>query len=344
MYTMLSFMIGTVFVGMGTAFDTVQDRISILFYIAAFMVFMSIAALPFFIQTRAVFARERRNGAYGPGPYVISNFLCALPGGSAAQRYLTPLPPSSRYVPSMLTARGAMGVCPHYDAGLFVIALLSSVIIYFMANFHSGFSHFANFVLALFLSLVRLPAPVHRPCLQFGLCNRAPCVLVLAAALQVAAEAFMSVMAALVPHYIIGMALGAGVFGMFMLMEGFFAQPHDIPLYWRWAYYVSAVWTRVAKGWGGQRCSRCVPAACASHTDWLPHLLLPRFHGQRVRGPVVRCEPALRRNCRTGAGELCELACRACATPVAQCCRATPPPALASTGVSHLGRVRDGGC
>ena len=84
MYTMLSFMIGTVFVGMGTAFDTVQDRISILFYIAAFMVFMSIAALPFFIQTRAVFARERRNGAYGPGPYVISNFLCALPGGSAA--------------------------------------------------------------------------------------------------------------------------------------------------------------------------------------------------------------------------------------------------------------------
>lgn len=170
MYTMLSFMIGTLFVGMGTEFDTVQDRISILFYIAAFMVFMSIAVLPFFIQSRAVFARERRNGAYDVGPYVVSQFLMALPG-------------------------------------LFVISALSSIIVYFMTGFHSGFDRFIFFLLALFLSLVT-------------------------------AEAFMSVMAALVPHYIIGMALGAGVFGMFMLMEGFFVQPADIKPWWIWAYYI----------------------------------------------------------------------------------------------------------
>lgn len=170
MYSMLSFMIGTLFVGMDTAYDTVQDRISILFYIAAFMVFMSIAVLPFFIQTRAVFARERRNGAYDVGPYVISQFFMALPG-------------------------------------LAVISLLSSVIVYFMTGFHDGFDRFIVFFLALFLSLVT-------------------------------AEAFMSVMAALVPHYIIGMALGAGAFGMFMLMEGFFVQPEDIKPWWIWAYYL----------------------------------------------------------------------------------------------------------
>lgn len=78
----------------------------------------------------------------------------------------------------------------------------------------------------------------------------------------------MSVMAAVVPHYIIGMALGAGVFGMFMLMEGFFAQPDDIPLYWRWAYYVRRCAGGVAAGtqrghmrsWLG--CRWCV--ACAN--------------------------------------------------------------------------------
>jgi hypothetical protein len=45
-------------------------------------------------------------------------------------------------------------------------------------------------------------------------------------------EAFMTIMAALVPHFIIGIALAAGLFGMFMLSEGFFILKNDIPNYW----------------------------------------------------------------------------------------------------------------
>lgn len=59
-----------------------------------------------------------------------------------------------------------------------------------MAELHSGADHFFIFVAALFVSLA-------------------------------IAESFMLLMAALVPHYIIGIALAAGLYGGFMLVQGF---------------------------------------------------------------------------------------------------------------------------
>ena len=45
------------------------------------------------------------------------------------------------------------------------------------------------------------------------------------------AEGFMSLVAACVPHYIIGIALAAGIFGFHMLCEGFFKVKSEIPDY-----------------------------------------------------------------------------------------------------------------
>ena len=67
------------------------------------------------------------------------------------------------------------------------------------------------------------------------------------------AEGMLQFIASLVPHYIIGMALGAGMYGMFMLCEGFFVVPSNIPpcvvcgecgpltrcRYWIWGYYLA---------------------------------------------------------------------------------------------------------
>lgn len=166
MYAMLSFMVGTMYLSTNDDI-TDQDLVPLLFYVQAFLVFMSVAVLPFFIEQRAVFTRERTNSSLHVSSYVLANFLAALPG-------------------------------------VFIIALLSSVIVVLLA----GLNGFGYFLLNLFLSLV-------------------------------VAESMMHVIGAAVPHYIIGIALGAGFFGMFMLCEGFMVPRHTIPDYWIWGYYIA---------------------------------------------------------------------------------------------------------
>ncbi|KAJ0401355.1 hypothetical protein ATCC90586_000962 [Pythium insidiosum] len=166
MYVMLSLMVGTMYLSSNDEIKT-SAIVPLLFYVQAFLVFMSVAALPSFIEQRAVFQREQMNNSLHLLSFTMANFLAAIPG-------------------------------------IAFISVVSTAIVVYFAGVHS----FGSFFLNLFLSLV-------------------------------VAESFMHVIGAAVPHYIIGIALGAGMFGMFMLCEGFMVPFHSMPSYWLWGYYLA---------------------------------------------------------------------------------------------------------
>jgi len=184
MYICLALMVGTMYEGVGrrseTSDTTVADCVPgsteliasesllpCLYYVAAFLVFMSVAVLPFFLEIRDVFRRERANGQITCAPYVIADFVANL-------------------------------------FGITVIAGSSAVLVVSI----SGMNNLGGFFLNLWLALV-------------------------------VAESLMRFIGAGQPHYILGMAFGAGLFGMFMLCEGFMVRPDDIPDYWYWAYVIA---------------------------------------------------------------------------------------------------------
>ncbi|KAH9147204.1 hypothetical protein AeRB84_009126, partial [Aphanomyces euteiches] len=79
MYIMLSLMVATVYIYTNKQIRD-EDRAALLFYVQAFLVFMSVAVLPFFIEQRSVFNRERANNSLNVTSFVVANFLAALPG------------------------------------------------------------------------------------------------------------------------------------------------------------------------------------------------------------------------------------------------------------------------
>eukprot|EP00554_Chaetoceros_debilis_P005929 CAMPEP_0194074624 /NCGR_PEP_ID=MMETSP0149-20130528/1708_1 /TAXON_ID=122233 /ORGANISM="Chaetoceros debilis, Strain MM31A-1" /LENGTH=605 /DNA_ID=CAMNT_0038754853 /DNA_START=116 /DNA_END=1933 /DNA_ORIENTATION=+ len=52
------------------------------------------------------------------------------------------------------------------------------------------------------------------------------------------AEGLSQLVSYLVPHYIIGLALVAGLYGFFMLLQGFLIIPSEFPSLIEWAYYI----------------------------------------------------------------------------------------------------------
>ena len=144
MYFMLTLIIGLMFIDIGVSQASINSRISVLFFVASFLVFMSVAALPFFLEQRATFVRESQNGAYNTGAYVISNILMAQPA-----------------------------------------ILLNALICTIFVALIPGLNGFGNLFVILYLALFF-------------------------------AESFMLLLAAIVPHYVVGLLLASGFFGFCM--------------------------------------------------------------------------------------------------------------------------------
>ena len=79
MYMGLAIMMGTVWLRLSTKQDNIQAFINAIFFGGAFMSFMAVAYIPAFLEDRSLFIKERANGLYGPGPFMLANFITGIP-------------------------------------------------------------------------------------------------------------------------------------------------------------------------------------------------------------------------------------------------------------------------
>ncbi|KAK4149738.1 ABC transporter G family member 15 [Chaetomidium leptoderma] len=79
MYTGLAIMIGTVWLRLDAAQESIIPFINAIFYGSAFMSFMACAYAPAYIEDYMQFIKEKRNGLYGATAMLVSNFLIGIP-------------------------------------------------------------------------------------------------------------------------------------------------------------------------------------------------------------------------------------------------------------------------
>jgi hypothetical protein len=143
----------------------------------------------------AVFTRERKNGYYGIGTFVISNTIASAPFifgiallSSVTVSSTSPLPPS--LVTLLLrSASSSFSICTHLHTCPSLSILQPSICIsphpqvYWLINLNDDGDRFPYFVINLYTSLTVV-------------------------------ESIMVMIAAIVPHYLMGIAAGAGLLGM----------------------------------------------------------------------------------------------------------------------------------
>ncbi|XP_043722186.1 ABC transporter G family member 1-like [Telopea speciosissima] len=113
-YVALCLSVGTIYYDIGHSYGSIQARGSMLSFVGAFLTFMAIGGFPSFVEDMKIFQRERLNGHYGVGAFVIGNTLSSIP-------YLT------------------------------LNSLIPGAIAYYLVGLQRGIDHFAYFALVLFM-------------------------------------------------------------------------------------------------------------------------------------------------------------------------------------------------
>eukprot|EP00252_Welwitschia_mirabilis_P024923 TRINITY_DN7606_c0_g2_i1.p1 TRINITY_DN7606_c0_g2~~TRINITY_DN7606_c0_g2_i1.p1 ORF type:complete len:488 (+),score=87.47 TRINITY_DN7606_c0_g2_i1:205-1464(+) len=159
-YCLVSLCVGIIYYDVGRGYTAIVARSSCGAFISGFLTFMSIGGFPSFIEEMKVFHRERLDGHYGVGVFVIANFMSSFP-------FLVMVAGTSAGIAFPMVKLGGIGK-------------------FFFA----------------FLDLLGTIAVV---------------------------ESLMMVVASLVPNFLMGIMIGAGVMAVQIMSAGFFRLLPDLP-------------------------------------------------------------------------------------------------------------------
>jgi len=195
MYMGLAIMMGTVWLRLSPTQGNIQSFINAIFFGGAFMSFMAVAYIPAFLEDRALFMKERANGLYGPTSFIVANFVTGIPY-------------------------------------LFLIAMLFSVVAYWLSNFRPTSQAFFTWVMWLFLDLL-------------------------------AAESLVVLISSIVPIFVVALAATAFANGLWMCTGGFLVPPQTLNPFWRYVFhyidYQSYVFQGMMVNEFGSRNFTCAP-------------------------------------------------------------------------------------
>ncbi|KIW24222.1 uncharacterized protein PV07_09950 [Cladophialophora immunda] len=169
MYFGLAIMMGTVWLRLSFSQASIQPFTNAIFFGGAFMSFMAVAYVPSIIEDLHTFNKERHNGLYGPLPFVIANTLIGVPW-------------------------------------LFLIAIMFSIITYWLGHFNPTAGGFWMWVLWLFLDLL-------------------------------AAEGLVVLVSSLFPIFVVALAITAFANGLWMCVDGFMVPMGKLNPFWKYVFH-----------------------------------------------------------------------------------------------------------